>query len=156
DAPNQRLAVQYATPIRRPEDLAKTVVAVPPAAAAPAAPPPNGVDAAAGAAPGRAPLLGRGGTPAFGKPPPAAGGVVNDEAGLLVVVEKYPWANTLEVTRAVEQRLEELRPALPNVEMTTTIFRPATFIELALANLRVAVLIGCALVALIVVAFLFE
>src|SRR5262249_8880046 len=34
--------------------------------------------------------------------------------------------------------------------------RPASFIEQALSNLRVAMILGCVLVALIVVAFLFE
>jgi Cu/Ag efflux pump CusA len=82
--------------------------------------------------------------------------VVNDHEGLLVVVEKYPWANTLEVTRGVEKAVDLLRPAMPQVEVSTRIFRPASFIELALGNLKTAMLIGCGLVALIVIAFLFE
>ena len=39
--------------------------------------------------------------------------VVNDGPGLLLVVEKFPWANTLDVTRGVEQAIEEMKPGLP-------------------------------------------
>src|SRR5581483_5284654 len=50
----------------------------------------------------------------------------------------------------------ELRPGLPGVHIDENIFRPATFIQTAVDNLSIAVLIGCFLVALILVAFLFE
>src|SRR5262245_26686256 len=153
DTPNQRLAVQYATPVKRPRDLEKIVVTPASGGSTDQANPPAPVPAPS---PGPALLLRDVARVSAGNPQPVGDGVINDEAGLLVVVEKYPWANTLEVTRAVEKKHDELRPGLPNVEMTTTIFRPATFIELALGNLRVAVLIGCGLVALIVIAFLFE
>src|SRR5262249_5887075 len=81
---------------------------------------------------------------------------VNDEQGPLVVVEKYPWANTLQVTRDVEAALEALKPSLPGVEMATHIFRPASFIEQALGNLQTAMALGCILVAIILGAFLFD
>jgi CzcA family heavy metal efflux pump len=142
DTPNQRLAVYYGTRVRTPEDLAKAVVAYRPAA--------NGTG------PATPILLGQVATLTTGNPPSVGDGVVNDQPGLLAVVEKYPWANTLEVTEGVEHALKVLEPGLPNVAVTTKIFRPATFIELALANLRFAMLLGCGLVALIVVAFLFE
>jgi CzcA family heavy metal efflux pump len=141
DTPNQRLAVRYETRVRRPQDLARAVVAHVPS--------PSG----GGATPV---LLGQVATFTIGNPPAVGDGVVNDEAGLLVVVEKYPWANTLEVTHGVEKALEVLKPGLPNVEIATHIFRPASFIELALANLRFAMMLGCILVAAIVIAFLFE
>src|ERR687889_734125 len=82
--------------------------------------------------------------------------VVNDGPGLLLVVQKFPNANTLEVTRGVEEAIDDMRPGLPGMEIDTTIFRPATFIELALANLTEALLIGVLLVILILAAFLFE
>ncbi len=50
-------------------------------------------------------------------------------SGLMLIVEKLPWANTLEVTRGVEEALEQMQPGLPGIEIDTTIFRPATFIE---------------------------
>ncbi len=82
--------------------------------------------------------------------------VVNDGPGLLLVVQKYRGANTLEVTRGVEQAMAEMAPGLPGIEVDTTIFRPATFIEQSLDNLTRALLLGVLLVALIIVAFLFE
>nr|WP_042195141.1 efflux RND transporter permease subunit [Kibdelosporangium sp. MJ126-NF4]CEL21707.1 Cobalt-zinc-cadmium resistance protein CzcA; Cation efflux system protein CusA [Kibdelosporangium sp. MJ126-NF4]CTQ92488.1 Cobalt-zinc-cadmium resistance protein CzcA; Cation efflux system protein CusA [Kibdelosporangium sp. MJ126-NF4] len=82
--------------------------------------------------------------------------VINDGAGLMLIVEKLPWGNTLEVTRGVEEALNSLRPALPGIEVDTTIFRPATFIETALDNLTLALLLGCLLVILVLVIFLFE
>lgn len=82
--------------------------------------------------------------------------VVNDGPGLLLVVEKFPWANTLDVTRGVEQALEELKPGLSGIDFDSTIFRPASFIEIALDNLSRALLLGCLLVLLVLGAFLFE
>ena len=38
--------------------------------------------------------------------------------------------------------LNELRPGLPGVEMNTTIFRPATFVETAIHNLTHSLLLG--------------
>ncbi len=82
--------------------------------------------------------------------------VVNDGPGLMLVVEKFPWANTLDVTRGVEQALDELRPGLPGIEMDSSIFRPADFIQVALDNLSRALLFGCILVMVVIAAFLFE
>src|SRR6185369_14351939 len=82
--------------------------------------------------------------------------VINDGPGLMLVVMKYPWANTLEATRGVEQALNELRPGLPGLQMDPTIFRPADFIDEALRNLSRALLLGCLLVMIVLAAFLFE
>ena len=82
--------------------------------------------------------------------------VVNDGPGLLLVVEKYPWANTLDVTRGVEQAIADLKPGLPGIDFDTTIFRPASFIETAIHNLTWALAIGVLLVILVLIAFLFE
>jgi CzcA family heavy metal efflux pump len=82
--------------------------------------------------------------------------VINDGRGLMLIVQKFPNANTLAVTRGVEESVDDMRPGLPGMEIDTTIFRPATFIELALANLTKALLLGVVLVILILAAFLFE
>jgi CzcA family heavy metal efflux pump len=82
--------------------------------------------------------------------------VVNDGDGILMVVEKFPGANTLEVTKGVEGALGDLKPGLGGMEPDTSIFRPATFIEDAIGNLRLALLIGGVLLALIIAAFLFQ
>jgi CzcA family heavy metal efflux pump len=83
-------------------------------------------------------------------------GVVNEGDGLLLIVQKFRGANTMEVTRGVEQAMEELRPGLHGIQFDTTIFRPATFIQQSIDNLTRALILGVALVALIIVAFLFE
>jgi CzcA family heavy metal efflux pump len=83
-------------------------------------------------------------------------GVVDDGFGLLLIVQKYRGANTVEVTRGVEEAMHQMQPGLPGITVDTTIFRPTTFIEQSLDNLRVAMLLGIGLVALIIIAFLFE
>src|SRR5436190_1971323 len=82
--------------------------------------------------------------------------VINGKPGLLLIVEKYPWANTLEATRGVEDAIKEIQIGLPILNIDPTIFRPADFIETAFHNLKSALLLGCALVAVIIAAFLFE
>ena len=82
--------------------------------------------------------------------------VINDGIGLMLIVEKLAWGNTLEVTRGVEAALEQMRPGLPGIQIDTTIFRPATFIEEALENLSHAMLIGFALIIIVLLLFLFE
>lgn len=135
DLPNQRLSVRHLSPVETPEDLARTVVQF------------------AGGVPLR---LGDVAEVAVGHPPPIGDAVINDGPGLLLIVEKQPWGNTLEVTRQVEAALTEMRPGLQDVDIDPSIFRPATFIESALQNLSAALLLGCVLVALILIAFLFE
>jgi CzcA family heavy metal efflux pump len=135
DTPNQRLAVRHLSPIREPEDLAQTVVAFR----------------------GRAAVrLGDMTEVVIGSPPPIGDAVINDGPGLMLIVEKQPEGNTLDVTRGVEEEMETLRPALAGVEIDTSIFRPATFIERALHNLTRALALGCVLVIVILVAFLFD
>jgi CzcA family heavy metal efflux pump len=135
DTPGQRLPVQWSVKVTSPEELRRVIVAHRNGA-------PIYLAQVADLKTGNHPFIGE--------------GVVQDEAGLFVVVEKDPNANTLEVTREVEKALKALEPSIPGVQITARIFRPATFIELALANLRFAMILGCVLVSLILVAFLFE
>ena len=82
--------------------------------------------------------------------------VVNGGEGLLLIVEKFPWANTVEVTNGVEAAIEEMKPGLEGIDIDTTIFRPATFVEVALDNLTESLLIGAILVVLILLIFLWD
>ena len=82
--------------------------------------------------------------------------LINDSSSLLLVVEKFPGANTLDVTRGVEDALTELRPGLSGLEMDSSLFRPADFIETAINNLALAALIGLIFIGLVLAAFLFE
>ena len=74
--------------------------------------------------------------------------------GLMLIVEKQLGANTLTVTRGVEEALEDMKPALAGIAVDPTIFRPATFIEMSLQNLSRALLVGCILVILVLMVFL--
>jgi len=82
--------------------------------------------------------------------------VINDGDGLMLIVEKLPWANTLDVTRGVEAAMEELKPGLPGIGVDSEIFRPATFIETSVDNLSRAFFFGALLMILMLGAFLFE
>ncbi len=135
DTPTQRLAVRQAGAITSADDLARSVVEFR-----------NGT-----------PLrLGDVAEVVAGNPAPIGQGVINDGPGLLLIVEKQPWGNTLDVTHGVERMLNELRPALPGVELDSTIFRPATFIELSISNLTHAMWLGCALVIVVLALFLHD
>jgi CzcA family heavy metal efflux pump len=82
--------------------------------------------------------------------------VINDGPGIMLIVEKFPWANTLDTTRGVEAAMAELAPGMREVAVDTTIFRPATFIEVALSNLTNALLLGSLLVFIVLIIFLFD
>ncbi|MEJ7764318.1 MAG: efflux RND transporter permease subunit [Acidimicrobiales bacterium] len=82
--------------------------------------------------------------------------VINDGEGLMLIVEKLPWGNTLDVTKGVEAALAEMKPGLPGIEIDTAIFRPASFVEAAIKNLTNSLLLGSVLVVLILGLFLFE
>jgi CzcA family heavy metal efflux pump len=82
--------------------------------------------------------------------------VIDGGRGLMLIVEKLPWANTLDVTRGVEEAIDDLRPGLPGIEIDTTIFRPATFVEQSLENLSEALIIGAILVVIVLALFLFS
>jgi len=141
DTPNQRLAIRHLPAVREPEDLGRTVV-----------------DFRSGA-PVR---LGDVADIVIGSPPPIGDAVIRNSGaktsgrGLLLIVEKQPEGNTLEVTRKVEEALDALRPGLAGVNIDSAIFRPATFIERAVDNLSHALYVSCILVVLILVAFLFD
>ncbi|MEZ5356278.1 MAG: efflux RND transporter permease subunit [Bryobacteraceae bacterium] len=93
---------------------------------------------------------------AEGFPQPIGDAVINDVPGLLLIVEKHPGGNTLDVTRGVEAALAALKPGLRDVEVDPTIFRPATFIEMSLENLKNALLYGALMVIVVLVLFLYE
>jgi CzcA family heavy metal efflux pump len=135
DSPNQRIAVRHRAAVETPDDLADTVVTFR-----------NG-----------APLrLGDVADVRIGNPPPIGDAVINDGPGLLLIVEKQPTGNTLEVTRNVEAALKTLMPALKGIDVDPTIFRPASFIERSLDNLKHSMWVGCGLVVAILVLFLFD
>ena len=135
DTPNQRLHVQHRLPIVTPDDLAQVSVEQ---------------------RNGKPLLLGDVADVVEDHQPLIGDAVINDGPGLMLIVEKLPWGNTLDVTRGVEAAIDQMRPGLPGMEIDTTIFRPASFVETAIDNLSRALLIGSLLVILILIFFLFE
>ena len=79
--------------------------------------------------------------------------IVNDGEGLMLVVEKFPDANTLQVTTEVEEALAALAPGLKGVTVDATVYRPATFLEAAIGNTSLALIVAFILVAAVLLAF---
>ncbi len=82
--------------------------------------------------------------------------LANDSPSLLLVVEKLPGVSTIDVTRRVDAALQAMRPGLAGVEINSALFRPMAYIELALANLGLSLLIGAVLVTAVILLFLFD
>lgn len=89
-------------------------------------------------------------------PPPIGDAVINGKPGLLLIVEKQPWGNTLDVTKRVEAVLASIGPSAPELDFDPSIFRPATFVERSLSNLGEALGIGCVLVVVVLGLFLYD
>jgi Cu/Ag efflux pump CusA len=122
DTANQRLSVQQSGTVFSAADLAKAIVKQT----------------------GEAPIrIGDVATVVESFAPPIGNAIIDDGPGIMLIVEKQPEANTLELTRAVEAAIGELAPGLNDVRIDTTIFRPATFIERSIDNLTRALMIGC-------------
>jgi CzcA family heavy metal efflux pump len=92
----------------------------------------------------------------YANPPLIGDAVVNGGPGLMLVVEKFPGANTLQVTNGIDKAIAALRPGLPGIHINTHIFRQANFIHTAIHNLTFAVVLGCILVVFVLIAFLFQ
>ncbi|MET0228511.1 MAG: efflux RND transporter permease subunit, partial [Actinomycetes bacterium] len=135
ETPNQRLGIRHVLPIATPDDLAKVTIEQ---------------------RRGKALRLGDVADVVVDHQPLIGDAVINDGPGLMLIVEKLPWGNTLEVTRGVEAAIDQMRPGLPGMEIDTTIFRPASFVETAIHNLSRALLLGSLLVILILVLFLYN
>jgi Cu/Ag efflux pump CusA len=125
ETPNQRVGVQYVPVTATPEDLAHV------------------------------PVEGGNGPITLGDVATIAEDhqvLIGDAVGpdLLLVVQKFPHANTLEVTSGLDDALEALRPGLADVRFDTSIYRPASYIETSSGNLATALILGgiLALVAL--------
>src|SRR3984957_5304630 len=74
--------------------------------------------------------------------------LIAGKPGILIETSTQFGANTLEVTRALEQQLDALAPALAKqgVQYHPALLRPASFIESAIEKLRNSLLIGTVLV----------
>jgi Cu/Ag efflux pump CusA len=136
DTPQQRLGIQHILPIRSAEDLAQVAI-----------------DRGGG----QSPLsLGDVATVVEDHQPLIGDGIVGEDTGLLLVIEKFPNVNTLEVTRNVEAALAAMQPGLQGIDVDTSVFREASFIDASIGNVSLAVLIGFLLIAVVLGLMLFD
>jgi Cu/Ag efflux pump CusA len=128
---NQRLAVQHVLPITTARNLAQVPVE----------------GAAAGSlrlgdvaevVEDHQPLIGD----ALGKGDPT----------LFLVIQKFPDANTREVTTAVEQAMSALRPGMAAITVDPSVYRPASFLDRALGNVGLVTLVGLLLLTALLLA----
>ena len=121
----QRVGVQHVLPIVGPKDMA-------------------GIPIEGGDSPGV--TLGDVATIVEDHQPLVGDGVIGSkDASFVVVVEKFPNTNTSAVTKAVEAAIAELRPGLKGVEITSDNFRPASYVERSVDNLKTSAWIALAL-----------
>jgi Cu/Ag efflux pump CusA len=135
DTANQRIEVQHNQPIKTAQDLARVTV--------------QGAES-------RGVLLGDVASVVEDHQLLIGDGVVNDSPGLLLVVERFPGAKVADVTSAVESAIAEMRPALTGVEVDTTVYRPATFLDEIVGNLTTTLIVGALLLLFVIGAFFFN
>ena len=135
DTPNQRLQVRHILPIAKASGLARV--------------PLDGAN-------GSRKRLGDVADVVEDHQPLIGDAIVDGLPGLILVVEKLPDTNTLDVTRDVEEALDLMRPGLSGIEIDAAVFRPASFVESAIDNLTVALIVGAVLLALVLLVLFFE
>jgi len=134
-APNQQIDVHNIQPITTPQQLARVPLSV---------------------RQGKILNLGDVSDVTWGYPPLIGDAVINGGPGLMLVVEKFPGANTLDVTNGIDKALSAMAPSMPGVHINNQIFRQASFIQIAIHNLSQSVLLGCILVVFVLLMFLFQ
>ncbi|MGQ0668672.1 MAG: efflux RND transporter permease subunit [Actinomycetota bacterium] len=142
DTPNQRLTIRHVLPIQTPEELAQIPVEDDQGNAVIVDGEPLRLGEVAEVVEDHQPLIGD--------------ALFSDGRGLLLVVEKFPEANTLHVTQGVEEALEAMRPGLSGIQIDTSLFRPASNIETSIDNLGRTLLIGAVLFVIALALMFFE
>lgn len=133
DTPNQRLGIRHVLPIRTPDDLAEVPI-----------------DGHPGLRIGDVAVVVEDHQPMIGDASTA------DGPALLLIIEKLPGEHAVDVSRGVESALAAMAPGLPGITVDTTIYRASTFIETALVNLSLVLLMALVLIAVVIGAFLLE
>jgi Cu/Ag efflux pump CusA len=124
DQSNQRLGIQHLQPIRTAAELARIPIAGKNGK-------PLSLSRVARVVEGHQPLIGD--------------NVLTGGPGLLLVIEKTPGANTVDVTHGVEEALNELKPGLHGININPHVYRPATYIETGMRNVGSGLSVGFAL-----------
>ena len=135
DTPNQRMTIRHKLPIVSPDDIGEVAVVN---------------------REGKEFQVKDVARMEWGHQPLVGDAVINDGQGLLLIVEKFPWANTLQVTKGVDDALAALKPGLPDLSIDAEIFRPASFVEISIKNLANSLLLGCILLVVVLALFLYD
>jgi Cu/Ag efflux pump CusA len=133
DTANQRIEIQHIQPIKTAKELAKVVI--------------EGKE-------DRSLTLGQVADVVENHQPLIGDAILQDKPGVMLVVERFPGSSVSQVTRGVEEALDAMRPGLPGVEIDTTIFRAASFVETARDHLVGALGVGLVLLVLLMGAYL--
>jgi CzcA family heavy metal efflux pump len=84
-------------------------------------------------------------------------GSFNERPGVIATIQKQPNANTLEVTREIEEVLASLKPTMPDdVTIDTRAFQQADFIKRATDNVQRALMEGGIMVTIVLFLFLWN
>ena len=125
DTANQRFGVQHLLPITTPSSLASVTL--------------RNAD-------GRTLRLGDVANVVEDHQPLIGDAVLKNQPALILVVQKFPGANTRQVTQDLEKAMAALEPGLTGITIDTRLFRPASFIDRALHNVGAAAVIALLLV----------
>lgn len=123
ETPNQRIGVRHILPITTADDLAQVPVV------------------------GHAGefTLGDIATVIEGHQPLIGDAIVGGGEGIILVVEKLPWASATAVTAGVDGALSALAPGLAGITVDPTVFRTADYVDSVIANGWLALVAGAVL-----------
>ena len=136
DTSNQRLQIEHLVPIVTPDELSATAIQIRPD--------------------GTTLRIGDVANVVVEAPPLIGDAVVDGGPGLMMIIDKFPWGNTRDITKGIDAALAEMQPGLSDAQLDPTIFRPASFIDDAIHNLTSSIVLGSLLVLLVLALFLFE
>jgi Cu/Ag efflux pump CusA len=139
DTPQQRLGVQHLSPITSPESLAMVPI--------------EGCDPTTVA---KCPTLGDVATIVEGHQPLIGDAISADGQGLLLVIEKFPGADTADVTAGIQSTLSQMQPGLTAVVVDPTVFNRTSLISSFVDNTVEALIIGFILALLLLTLFLVD
>ncbi len=80
-------------------------------------------------------------------------GSLNGQEAVILSVQKQPHANTLELTKRLDEILDQVQLAYPDIQVNKHIFRQADFITVAINNVKRALVEGAILVFLVLLPF---
>jgi Cu/Ag efflux pump CusA len=132
ETPNQRLGVQHIQPIATPDQLANVAVE--------GTQTPLRIGDVANVTEDHQPLIGD--------------ASLDGAPSLMLVIERYPDANTAQVAHDVDEALEAMAPGLAGIDMDANVFRPDSYMSTALRHLGAAGLVS-ALLLVVSVGLLF-